>query len=66
MAKAEKRKSAPKETKKAQYERFKETAREHGCDDQESARTFEENFRKVVPPRIKGKQTAAPLNEESY
>jgi hypothetical protein len=64
MAKAgtEKPKTPKPKSKKEQYERFKETAREHGCDDPESAKAFEENFRKVVPPRIKGKQTEAPLN----
>lgn len=53
MAKAEKPKSAPKPTKKAQYERFKETARELGCDDPKSGKTFEESFRKIVRPRLR-------------
>ena len=47
MAKAEKPK--PK-TKKEQYERFKETARELGVDDPKSAEDFEKAFGKIVPP----------------
>jgi len=49
MAKAEKPKPKPKPTKRAQYERFKETARELGVD--ESMEDFEAKFRKIVPPK---------------
>lgn len=53
MAKAEKPKPAPKPklTKKEQYERFKETARELGVDDAKSAEKFKRKFRKIVPPK---------------
>jgi len=53
MAKAEKPK--PKKTatpsKKNQYERFKQTARDLGVDDEESAKAFERAFSKIVPPK---------------
>ncbi len=65
MAKAgtEKPKAKPKpEADKKQYERFNETARDLGVDNPESAEAFEGSFRKIVPPRIKGKQTAPPSN----
>jgi hypothetical protein len=39
-----------KPSKKEQYERFAETARDLGVDDEESAKTFERAFRKIVPP----------------
>lgn len=54
MAKAEKPKAKPKPklTKKEQYERFKETARELGVDDVESAAEFEQAFGKIVPPKL--------------
>jgi hypothetical protein len=51
MAKAEKPK--PKPSKKAQYERFRETARELGVDDEKSGEEFEQAFKKIVPPREK-------------
>lgn len=35
--------------KKSQIERFKETARELGCDESEEA--FEDSFSRVVPPK---------------
>ena len=34
---------------KAQYERFREFAREHGADDNPEA--FDRRFRKIVPPK---------------
>jgi hypothetical protein len=40
-----------KASKKAQYERFKETARELGVDDPKSAERFERAFEKIVPPK---------------
>jgi hypothetical protein len=46
------RKPEPKPTKKAQYERFKETARELGVDDPKSAEEFERAFKKIAPPKI--------------
>jgi len=51
MAKAEKPKPTPKLSKKAQYERFLETARELGVDNAESAEAFERAFEKIVPPK---------------
>jgi hypothetical protein len=51
MAKAEKPKAA-KPSKKDQYERFQQTARDLGVDDEASAETFEKAFKKIVPPRI--------------
>jgi hypothetical protein len=50
MAKAEKPKTA-KPSKKVQYERFVETARNLGVDDEESAEAFERAFSKIVPPK---------------
>jgi hypothetical protein len=50
MGKAgEKQKRTPKITDKRQSERFRETARELGCD--EDAAAFERAFRKIVPPK---------------
>jgi hypothetical protein len=40
-----------KPSKKDQYERFQQTARELGVDDEESAQTFERAFKKIVPPK---------------
>lgn len=37
-------------SKKAQYERFVETARKLGCDESEEA--FEAAFEKIVPPKM--------------
>lgn len=53
MAQAEKPKAKPKPkvSKKEQYERFKETARELGVDDKESGDKFERAFAKIVPPK---------------
>jgi hypothetical protein len=50
MAKAEKPKPA-KPSKKDQYERFQQTARDLGVDDDDSAKTFETAFQKIVPPK---------------
>jgi hypothetical protein len=51
MAKAEKpnqkTKTAP--SKKTQYGRFVEIARQLGCDESED--TFEQTFKKIVPPK---------------
>lgn len=55
MAKAEKPKTEKKITKKEQYERFVETARELGVDDEASAEAFDRTFRKIVPPRTSEK-----------
>jgi hypothetical protein len=49
MEKAEKPKNKPQMTDKAQSERFRQTARELGCD--ESEETFAHTFEKIVPPR---------------
>jgi hypothetical protein len=40
-----------KPSAKKQYERFAETARDLGIDNEKSAREFERAFRKIVPPR---------------
>jgi hypothetical protein len=44
-------KKPAKPSKKDQYERFQQTARELGVDDDESAATFERAFKKIVPPK---------------
>ena len=49
MAKAEKPKEKPKPSKKTQYGRFVETARQLGADESEEA--FERAFRKIVPSK---------------
>jgi hypothetical protein len=51
MEKAARKTAAKPKNKKEQYERFQKTARELGVDDEESARTFERTFSKIVPPR---------------
>jgi uncharacterized protein YktA (UPF0223 family) len=51
MAKAERPKATTRLSKKAQYERFVETARDLGVDNQESAEAFEKAFKKIVPSR---------------
>ena len=52
MAKAEKQKAAAKpKSKKDQYERFQQAARDLGVDDEESAQTFERAFSKIVPAK---------------
>jgi hypothetical protein len=50
MARAEKPKPKPKPSKKTQYGRFVETARQLGCD--EGGDGFEKAFSKMVPPRL--------------
>ena len=48
------KKKSPAEDPKAQHDRFKEAAREHGAD--ESGEKFEQAFGKIVPPaKPKGK-----------
>jgi hypothetical protein len=49
MAKADTPKAKP--SKKDQFERFQETARDLGVDNEESAEAFEQAFSKVVPPK---------------
>jgi hypothetical protein len=51
MAKAEKPKRPAKPSKKDQYERFQQTARDLGIDDEEGATTFERAFAKIVPAK---------------
>jgi hypothetical protein len=52
---SEKRKAAPKLSKKAQYERFRETARKLGVDNEKSSEAFEHAFAKIVPAKSKAK-----------
>jgi len=40
-----------KPNKKEQYDRFRQTARELGIDDERSAQTFEKTFKTIVPPK---------------
>jgi hypothetical protein len=49
MAKAAKPKAKP--SRKDQYQRFQQSARVLGVDDEESARTFERAFGKIVPTK---------------
>lgn len=57
MSKAEKPKAAAKpRNKKDQYERFQQTARDLGIDDEESAHTFERAFKKIVPVKHPAKE----------
>jgi hypothetical protein len=51
MAKAEKPKLAKPKSKKDQYERFQQTARDLGIDDEKSAKAFERAFEKIVPSK---------------
>ena len=52
MAKAAKGKTAAKpKSKKDQYERFQQAARDLGVDDDESAQKFERAFAKIVPAK---------------
>ena len=55
MAKAEKPKKTAKPSKKDQYERFQQTARDLGVDDEDSAETFERAFAKIVPAKHRPK-----------
>ena len=54
MAKAEKPKQTAKPSKKDQYERFQQTARDLGIDEETGSKTFEEAFKKIVPPKRTG------------
>jgi hypothetical protein len=57
MGKAgEKQKRTPKTTDKKQFERFVETARKLGVDEDED--TFDLSFRKIVPPKTPPKSKA--------
>jgi hypothetical protein len=59
MGKAEKPKNRPQMTDKAQSERFRQTAQELECNENEEA--FEQVFEKVIPPkRIKSSQQDKP------
>jgi hypothetical protein len=52
MGKAgERQKRRPKTTDKKQSERFREAARQLGCDESEEA--FARTFEKIVPPKVK-------------
>jgi hypothetical protein len=48
---ATKKKQKSKASKKRQYERFQETARELGVDNKKSAEAFELAFKKLLPPK---------------
>jgi hypothetical protein len=45
----------PNPTKRPQYERFLEKARELGVDNEKSTEGFEQAFKKIVPPKMKPK-----------
>lgn len=45
------KKKNKKPNKKDQYERFQETARKLGVDNEKSAKAFERAFEKIVPPK---------------
>jgi len=61
MAKAAKEKTAAKpKNKKDQYERFQQTARNLGVDDEESARVFESTFMKIVPSKTSSGKSQKP------
>jgi hypothetical protein len=51
MEKVGTNKKTKKPSKKDQYERFQEAARDLGVDDEESAKTFERAFKRIVPER---------------
>jgi hypothetical protein len=51
MAKAATPKKMVKPSKKKQYERFQQTARDLGIDGDATAEAFERAFRKIVPPK---------------
>jgi hypothetical protein len=44
-------KKQAKPSKKEQYERFQQTARELGVDNQEGEEAFERAFEKIIPPK---------------
>lgn len=59
MAKAEKpkpKKATATSSEKDQYERFRQTARDLGIDEEEGTEALEQAFKKIVPIR-KGAQT---------
>jgi hypothetical protein len=45
-------KKSPKPSKKDQYERFEQAARDLGVDNEESAEAFERAFKKIIPPKV--------------
>ena len=49
--KAKPKSKGPRNTGAKQSERFKETARDLGVEDEESAKQFERAFEKIVPPK---------------
>jgi hypothetical protein len=51
MEKVGEKKKQKKPSKKDQYERFQQTARELGVGDEKSAEAFERAFEKIVPPK---------------
>jgi hypothetical protein len=57
MAKTAKSKVAPSRSKKKQYERFQQTARDLRVDDEESALKFERAFAKIVPAKRPAKSS---------
>lgn len=59
MAKADTSKAKP--SKKDQYERFQQTARDLGIDDEGSALAFEQTFKKLVPARSRTRQNQAQV-----
>ena len=59
MAKAGIKKKEKKLSKAEQYERFQETARQLGVDDEESARKFEQTFEKIVPARKRSQSSSS-------
>ncbi|MFZ0424713.1 MAG: hypothetical protein WAL80_17695 [Xanthobacteraceae bacterium] len=57
MAKAAEPKTAAKSSKKDQYARFQEAARDLGIDDEESAQKFERDFARIVPAKHPAKSS---------
>ncbi len=55
-----KKKQNPKPSKKDRYERFQQTARDLGVDDDKSAKVFGRVFEKIVLARRKSSQRPAP------
>jgi len=51
MEKVGEKNKQKKPNKKEQYERFQQTARDLGVDDEKSAETFEKTFKKIIPPK---------------
>jgi hypothetical protein len=51
MEKVGTKKKQKKPNKKEQYERFQQTARKLGVDNEENADAFEKTFKKIVPQR---------------